>query len=112
MSFSSNPHMCHYHRHCNFTGISHLVNVPTHTQQGIATKFLYPIYTTNPEKLLEVTAEFTEMTDDKLVKVSRYTLSLKQSPGYKKRCFNNFNKDVFKQKVRDLPALGRILVCQ
>ena len=61
-------------------GISQLVNVPTHAQQGIATKCLDHIYTTNPEKLSEVTAEFTGMSDHKLIKISRYTKRLKQSP--------------------------------
>ena len=66
--------MCH--------GISQLVNVPTHAQQGISTKCLDHLYTTNPEKLSEVTAEFTGMSDHKIVKISRYTKSLKNNPRY------------------------------
>ena len=94
-------------------GISQLFDVPTHAQQGIATKCLDHIYTTNPEKLSEVTAEFTGMSDHKLIKISRYTKSLKQSPRYvRKRCFKNFNKEDFKQKVREMPELGEILECQ
>ena len=48
-------------------GISQLVNVPTHAQQGIATKCLDHIYSTNPEKLSKVTAEFTGMSDHKII---------------------------------------------
>ena len=97
--------MCH--------GISQLVNVPTHAQQGISTKCLDHLYTTNPEKLSEVTAEFTGMSDHKIVKISRYTKSLKNNPRYvRKRCFKNFNANVFKQKVSEMPELGRILECQ
>ena len=94
-------------------GISQLVNVPTHAQQGIATKCLDHIYSTNPEKLSEVTAEFTGMSDHKIIKISKYTKSLKTSPRYvRKRCSKNFNKDVFQQKVSEMPELKTILECQ
>ena len=79
----------------------------------VSTKCLDHIYTTNPEKLSEVTAEFTGMSDHKIVKISRYTKSLKTSPRYvRKRCFKNFNVNVFKQKVSEMPELGRIIECQ
>ena len=29
-----------------------------------------------------------------------------------KRCFKNLYKDVFKQEIREMPELGRILECQ
>ena len=72
-------------------GISQLVNTSTHAQQGIATKCLDHMYTTHPEKLSDVTAEFTGMSDHKIVKVLRYTKSLKVSQRYvRKRCVKNF----------------------
>ena len=65
-------------------------------------KCLDHTYTTNPEKISEVTAE-----------MSRYTKSLKNNPRYVcKRCFKNFDVSVFKQKVSEMPELNRILECQ
>ena len=58
-------------------GISQLVQVPTHAQHGVATKCLDHLYSTNPEKLSNIEAEFTGMSDHKLVKFQRFFKTLK-----------------------------------
>ena len=91
-------------------GISQLVQVPTHTQHGVATKCLDHLYSTNPEKLLNIEAEFTGMSDHKLVKVKRFSKTLKQCPRYvRKRCFKNFDKEEFKLRVGKMPELTQII---
>ena len=91
-------------------GVCQLIREPTHAQQGIATKCLDHIYATNPEKLSEASAEFTGLSDHKLIKVSRYSKTLKNYPRYvRKRCFKNFNKKEFIRNVRDLPELREIV---
>ena len=94
-------------------GVCQLIQVPTHAQQGVATKCLDHLYTTNPEKLSDLSVEFTGMSDHKLLKVSRYSKTLKSNPRYvRKRCFKHFNKAEFQRKVRDLPELKEISECQ
>ena len=79
-------------------GVSQLVRVPTHAQQGIATKCLDHLYTNQPTKLSEVQAEFTGMSDHKIIKVNRYSKSIKENPRYvRKRTFKNFDKEDFKK---------------
>ena len=74
-------------------GVSQLVQVPTHAQQGRATKCLDHLYTNNPAKLSEVSAEFTGMSDHKIIKVKRYSKSFKEVPRYLgKRTFKHFDK--------------------
>ena len=91
-------------------GISQLVQVPTHAQQGIATKCLDHLYSTNPEKLSNIETEFTGMSDHKLIKVQRFSKTLKQCPRYvRKRCFKNFDKEDFKIRVGNMPELGQII---
>ena len=46
----------------------------------------------------------------KLIKIQRFSKTLKSSPRYvRKKCFKNFNKDEFKMKVGQIPELGQIL---
>ena len=94
-------------------GVSQLVMVPTHAQQGIATKCLDHLYTNQPAKLSDVQAEFTGMSDHKIIKVNRYSKSLKEQPRYvRKRMFKNFNKEEFKKEVSKMPELAAISNCQ
>ena len=86
-----------------------MIEVPTHAQQGVAEKCLDHLYVTNPEKLSELSVEFTGMSDHKLIKVSRYSKTLKNYPRYvRKRCFKKFNSIDFIQKVRGMPELEEI----
>ena len=63
-------------------GVCQLIQVPTHAQQGVATKCLDHLYTTNPEKLSDISVEFTGMSYHKLIKVLRYSKTLKSNPRY------------------------------
>ena len=83
--------------------------VPTHAQQGIATKCLDHLYSNQPAKLSEVQAEFTGMSDHKIIKVNRYSKSLKENPRYvTKRSFKKFDKEDFIRKVGEMPELEYI----
>ena len=93
-------------------GVCQLIQVPTHAQQGLAIKCLDHIYATNPEKLSDISAEFTGMSDHKLIQVSRFTKNLKNNPRYvRKRCFKHFNKEEFKRNVSELPELIEVANC-
>ena len=90
-------------------GVTQLVQVPTHSQFEVATKYLDHMYSTNPEKLSNVEATFTGMTDHKLIKIQRFSKSLKNNPRHvRKRCFKIFDKHDFKLRV-SLPELVNIL---
>jgi hypothetical protein len=94
-------------------GVCQLVQVPTHAQQGLATKCLDHLYATNPEKLSEISAEFTGMSDHKLISVSRFTKNLRNNPRYvRKRCFKHFNREEFKRSVSELHELIEIASSQ
>ena len=91
-------------------GVTQLVQVPTHSQFGVATKCLDHMYSTNPEKLSNVEATFTGMSDHKLIKIQRFSKSLKNNPRYvRKRCFKSFDKHDFKLRVSQMPELVNIL---
>ena len=66
-------------------GVTQLVQAPTHAQFGMATKCLDHLYSTNPEKLSNLVTEFTGMSDHKLIKVQRFSKSLKKCPRYVKK---------------------------
>ena len=92
-------------------GVTQLVQVPTHSQFGVATKCLDHMYSTNPENLSNVEATFTGMSDHKLIKIQRFSKSLKNNPRYvRKRCFKDFDKEEFKLRVSQMPELGHILL--
>ena len=87
-------------------GVTQLVQVPTHSQFGVATKCLDHMYSTNPEILSNVEATFTGMSDHKLIKIQRFSKSLKNNPRYvRKRCFKDFDKEEFKLRVSQMPEL-------
>ena len=78
-------------------------------QFGVATKCLDHLYTTNPEKLTNIEAVFTGMSDHKLIKTLRFSKSFKKCPRYvRKRCFKRFDKGEFTLKVSQMPELGQI----
>ena len=89
--------------------MTQLVQVSTHSQFGVATKCLDHTYSTNPEKLSNVEASYKGMTDHELIKIQRFSKSLKNNPRYvRKRCFKNFDKHDFKLRVSKMPELVNI----
>ena len=84
-------------------GVSQLVKTATRTWPGQTDSGLDHIYTDKPEKLSDVQTEFMGGSDHRLLKIVRFSKSLKRSARYvRKRCFKNFNKEDFLQAVRQL----------
>ena len=84
-------------------GVSQLVKAATRTWPGQADSGLDHIYTNKPEKLSEVTSEYMGGSDHKLLKVVRFSKSLKPSARYtRKRCFKNFKPEEFVKAVKEL----------
>ena len=84
-------------------GVSQLVKSATRTWPGQADSGLDHIYSNKPEKLSDVHSEFMGGSDHRLLKVVRFSKSLKRSARYvRKRCFKNFKPEEFIQAVRQL----------
>ena len=60
-------------------GVNQLVTVPTRTWPGQAESGLDHLYTNRPDKISEVYAEYTGGSDHKLIKVTRYSKSIKKN---------------------------------
>ena len=74
-------------------GVTQLVQVPTHSQFGMATKCLDHLYAPNPDKLSNLETDFTRMSDHKLIKVQMFSNTFKICPRcVRKGCFENVNK--------------------
>ena len=84
-------------------GVSQLVRTATRTWPGQNDSGLDHVYSNRPEKLSEVQSEYIGGSDHKLLRVVRFSKSLKRSGRYvKKRCFKNFKPEEFIQAVRNL----------
>ena len=84
-------------------GVSQLVKTATRTWPGQTDSGLDHIYSNKPEKLSEVHSEFMGGSDHRLLKIVRFSKSLKRSARYvRKRCFKNFNPEEFIQAVKQL----------
>ena len=84
-------------------GVSQLVSVPTRVWAGVQESGLDHLYTNKQDKLSEVYTEFSGGSDHKLIKVTRYSKSLKRNPRYvRKRCYKQFNAEDFCQAVQQL----------
>ena len=84
-------------------GVSQLVTVPTRAWPGQTESGLDHIYTNKPDKLSSVYAEFAGGSDHKLIKVTRYTKSMKRAVRYvRKRSFKNFKDEDFQAAVKNL----------
>ena len=83
-------------------GVSQLVTVASRFQRGQPVSGLDHIYTNKPDKLSQVLACFTGLSDHKLLKVTRYSQSFKQLPRYvRKRGFKNFNGELSTQMLKE-----------
>ena len=75
----------------------------TRTWPGQNDSGLDHIYSNRPEKLSDVHSEFQGGSDHRLLKIVRFSKSLKRSARYvRKRCYKNFNTEEFLQAVRQL----------
>ena len=72
-------------------GVSQLVTCATRAERGVPVTGLDHLYTNRPEKLSEVSAEFTGMSDHKIVTVRKFSKDMKRRERYTtKRTFKSF----------------------
>ena len=84
-------------------GVCQMVTVATRMWSGQAESGLDHLYTNRPDKISDVYAEYTGGSDHKLIKVTRYSKSIKNRVRYvRKRCYKDFNKQEFSNKVKEL----------
>ena len=84
-------------------GVSQLVKNATRTWPGQTDSGLDHIYSNKPNKLSQVHSEFMGGSDHRLLKITRFSKSLKRSAGYvRKICFKEFNPEEFIKAVREL----------
>ena len=84
-------------------GVSQLVKSATRSWPGQIDSGLDHIYTNKPDKLSEVISEHMGGSDHKLLKVVRFSKSLKPCARYtRKRCFKNFKPEKFVKAVQDI----------
>ena len=84
-------------------GVSQLVRVATRVAPNAQPSGLDHIYTNKPDKCSEVYTEFAGGSDHRLIKVTRYSKTLKNNIRYvKKRVFKNFCATSFCEAVKQL----------
>ena len=93
-------------------GVSQLVKSATRTWPGQTDSGLDHIYSNKPDKLSEVHSEFMGGSDHRLLKIVRFSKSLKRSARYvRKRCFKKLIPEEFINAVRKL-AWFDLYMCQ
>ena len=91
-------------------GVSQLVSCATRAEHGVPVTGLDHLYTNRPDKLSEVKAEFTGMSDHKIVIVRKFTKDMKRTERYTtKRTFKSFKPDEFQAAVQIMPELEACL---
>ena len=84
-------------------GVAQLVSIPTRAWPGQPDSGLDHIYSNKTEKLSEVYAEFPGGSDHNLIKVTRYSKSLKKNVrDVRKRVYKHFKDEEFCQAVHQL----------
>ena len=84
-------------------GVTQLVTTATRAWPGQSESGLDHIYSNKPDKLSKVEAEFTGMSDHKIIKVSRFSKPLKRSVRYvQKRSYKYFDPTEFCKALKDL----------
>ena len=84
-------------------GVAQLVEVPTRAWPGQPESGLDHIYSNKREKLSEVYTESAGGSDHKLIKITRFSKTLRRSVRYvRKRMYKNFVEERFCQAVKNL----------
>jgi hypothetical protein len=87
-------------------GVVQMVQTVTRAERGTSGACLDHIYTNRPDRMGKVEAEYTGMSDHKMVSVRRYGADLKQGQRMRrKRMFKNFDKLKFKDAVEKMPEI-------
>ena len=82
-------------------GVTQLVTISTRCWPGQPEAGLDHIYRNKPDKLSEVYAEYVGGSDHKLIKVTRYSKSIKRNVRYvRKRSFKELKNKDFKEAVK------------
>ena len=86
--------------------------VDGHTwHRGFLKAGLDQVYSNKPEKLSPVELLWTGMSDHALLKTNRWSKTVPSKARYiKKRIFKNFDPEMFKEMVREMPEIGMIMV--
>ena len=80
-------------------GVSQLVTCATRAERGVPITGLDHLYTNCPDKLSEVTAEFTGMSDHKIVAVRKFSKDMKRTESYTtKRIFKDSKQIISRQQ--------------
>ena len=84
-------------------GVSQLVTGPTRHFPGQKSTGLDHIYTNTPEKIINVQKFFCGGSDHMLIYAVRSSKCIRSCPTYvRKRCYKNFNPDLFINSVRNM----------
>ena len=84
-------------------GVAQLVSGPTRHFPGQVSTGLEHYYSNTPNKLSTVQKHHCGGSDHILISATRYSRSIKSSPKYiRKRCYKNFNPDLFVHRVGEL----------
>ena len=84
-------------------GVSQLVSEATRVWPGVQDSGIDHIYTNKPEKCSNIYMEFREGSDHKLLRVTRFSKSMKNSSRYvRKRSFKHFNQEQFCDAVKKI----------
>ena len=84
-------------------GVSQLVTTATRAWPGQVESGLDHIYSNKPDKLSNVESEYTGMSDHKIIKVSRFSKSLRRNVRYiRKRSYKHFSADKFLRAIQEL----------
>ena len=87
-------------------GVVQLVICATRAEYSASETGLDHLYSNSPEKLAEVKAEFTGMSDHKIISVRKFSKDMKRTDRYTtKRMFKSFHPDQFQAAVRSMPEL-------
>jgi hypothetical protein len=93
-------------------GVSQLVQVATRVWLGVQNSGLDHIYSNKPEKCSDIHVEFSGGSDHTLLRVTRFTKSMKNSARYvRKRSFKNFSEADFCEAVRKI-SWFELYMCQ
>ena len=83
--------------------VSQLVSVSTRAWPGQPQAGLDHLYSNKPDKLSSVYTEFTGGSDHKLIKVTRFSKSLKRTARYvHKRCYKEFSEAAFCSAIKQI----------
>ena len=84
-------------------GVSQLVTGATRMQRGQPRTGLDHLYSNRPDKLSSTQTFYTGMSDHKLIKVTRFSKSLKRTARYvRKRCYKEFSEAAFCSAVMQI----------